>query len=344
MPPPALPHSGSNARGMDTYSAGARSPSPATARPLNKAKNAGFKPIGQPNASLKRFFPGDDESESEQQQQQTSPSTILATQTSNMSMSHSQSISSRSQDLASVELSVRSHPNGAHIHASRLELHSGHRLGPIHDTRHFTPARATPSPAAHHPPAHFHMEEQRMMTNGAMQMRPMDYDPSLPMQHTPSQLQQQEHTPNMTRPPTPIRNEEFYAIVNQVGEGTFGKVYKARNTASGKFVALKRIRMETERDGFPVTAMREIKLLQSLRHDNVVQLYEMMVSNGEFITIRPISISLWKCRSPRIRLHGLRVYGSRSHGYPLADPVYVQRRPPQVLVPTNACRPRIPAP
>jgi CTD kinase subunit alpha len=38
--------------------------------------------------------------------------------------------------------------------------------------------------------------------------------------------------------------------------------------------------MESERDGFPVTAMREIKLLQSLRHQNIVRLYEMMVSNG----------------------------------------------------------------
>lgn len=73
---------------------------------------------------------------------------------------------------------------------------------------------------------------------------------------------------------------DLYAIVSQVGEGTFGKVYKARNTITGVHVALKRIRMEQERDGFPVTAMREIKLLQSLRHQNVVKLYEMMVSHG----------------------------------------------------------------
>jgi len=87
----------------------------------------------------------------------------------------------------------------------------------------------------------------------------------------------------MTRPNTPNKSsDELYAIVSQVGEGTFGKVYKARNTVSGLHVALKRIRMESERDGFPVTAMREIKLLQSLRHDNIVQLYEMMVSNGTF--------------------------------------------------------------
>ena len=76
-------------------------------------------------------------------------------------------------------------------------------------------------------------------------------------------------------------HKDLYRIVNQVGEGTFGKVYKAQNTLRGGHVALKRIRMESEKDGFPVTAMREIKLLQSLQHDNVVRLYEMMVSRGK---------------------------------------------------------------
>ncbi|KIK06658.1 hypothetical protein K443DRAFT_129601 [Laccaria amethystina LaAM-08-1] len=84
------------------------------------------------------------------------------------------------------------------------------------------------------------------------------------------------HTPTAA---AHFRNE-LYSIVSQVGEGTFGKVYKARNTLTNVHVALKRIRMESERDGFPVTAMREIKLLQSLQHENVVRLYEMMVSNG----------------------------------------------------------------
>jgi CTD kinase subunit alpha len=39
--------------------------------------------------------------------------------------------------------------------------------------------------------------------------------------------------------------------------------------------------MEGEKDGFPVTAMREIKLLQGLEHENVIRLHEMMVSHGE---------------------------------------------------------------
>ncbi|KIK98047.1 hypothetical protein PAXRUDRAFT_135021 [Paxillus rubicundulus Ve08.2h10] len=90
-----------------------------------------------------------------------------------------------------------------------------------------------------------------------------------------------------TRPSSPsmASRKELYAIVSQVGEGTFGKVYKARNTITNVHVALKRIRMEVEKDGFPVTAMREIKLLQSLRHQNVVRLYEMMVSNGSVFMV-----------------------------------------------------------
>ncbi|KAG1766221.1 Pkinase-domain-containing protein [Suillus placidus] len=84
--------------------------------------------------------------------------------------------------------------------------------------------------------------------------------------------------------------KDLYAIVSQVGEGTFGKVYKARNVVTNVHVALKRIRMEAEKDGFPVTAMREIKLLQSLRRENVVRLYEMMVSNGNiFGSIAPLA-------------------------------------------------------
>ncbi|EME42975.1 hypothetical protein DOTSEDRAFT_72405 [Dothistroma septosporum NZE10] len=66
-----------------------------------------------------------------------------------------------------------------------------------------------------------------------------------------------------------------------VGSGTYGKVYKAVHVYTGGMVALKKIRMEGERDGFPVTAIREIKLLQSLNHVNVVPLLEVMVERND---------------------------------------------------------------
>ncbi|KAF4332385.1 CMGC CDK CRK7 kinase [Fusarium beomiforme] len=66
-----------------------------------------------------------------------------------------------------------------------------------------------------------------------------------------------------------------------VGSGTYGKVFKGLNVYTKGMVALKRIRMEGERDGFPVTAIREIKLLQSLRHINIVNLQEVMVEKND---------------------------------------------------------------
>ncbi|KAF7332236.1 Pkinase-domain-containing protein [Mycena kentingensis (nom. inval.)] len=104
---------------------------------------------------------------------------------------------------------------------------------------------------------------------------PPTMQPSPPRPVEPeSSAQTRNSTPSAQRP------SELYDIKGHVGEGTFGKVYKAENLVTGGFVALKRIRMESEKEGFPVTAMREIKLLQSLRHENVVRLFEMMVSNG----------------------------------------------------------------
>ena len=66
-----------------------------------------------------------------------------------------------------------------------------------------------------------------------------------------------------------------------VGSGTYGKVFKAIHVYTKNLAALKKIRMDGEKDGFPVTAVREIKLLQSLRHENVVQLQEVMVENND---------------------------------------------------------------
>ena len=66
-----------------------------------------------------------------------------------------------------------------------------------------------------------------------------------------------------------------------VGSGTYGKVFKAIHVYTKGLVALKKIRMEGEKDGFPVTAVREIKLLQSLKHDNIVCLQEVMVEKND---------------------------------------------------------------
>jgi serine/threonine-protein kinase BUR1 len=72
-------------------------------------------------------------------------------------------------------------------------------------------------------------------------------------------------------------NIHDYEIDQKLGEGTFGEVYKARSRKTGAVVALKKILMHNEKDGFPITALREIKLLKMLSHKNIIRLEEMSV-------------------------------------------------------------------
>lgn len=68
-----------------------------------------------------------------------------------------------------------------------------------------------------------------------------------------------------------------YEITDKLGEGTFGVVSKGFSKRTGAVVALKKILMHNEKDGFPITALREIKLLKMLSHPNVIRLDEMAV-------------------------------------------------------------------
>lgn len=66
-----------------------------------------------------------------------------------------------------------------------------------------------------------------------------------------------------------------YEIIEKLGEGTYGKVYKAINKHSLEFVALKKIRIQYEEEGVPSTAIREVSLLKECDHPHVIRLHEV---------------------------------------------------------------------
>lgn len=71
-----------------------------------------------------------------------------------------------------------------------------------------------------------------------------------------------------------------YEVLGKLGEGTFGEVHRAKSRKTGAVVALKKILMHNEKDGFPITALREIKLLKLLSHENILKLEEMAVEHS----------------------------------------------------------------
>jgi cyclin-dependent kinase 10 len=73
------------------------------------------------------------------------------------------------------------------------------------------------------------------------------------------------------------RSVTSFEKLNRIGEGTYGIVYRALDLKSDEIVALKKMRMENEKDGFPVSGLREINLLLNLHHENIVPLTEIVV-------------------------------------------------------------------
>ncbi|XP_027629795.1 cyclin-dependent kinase 9 [Tupaia chinensis] len=80
---------------------------------------------------------------------------------------------------------------------------------------------------------------------------------------------------------SPPRVGEGRALRKPPGESSWvslsacREVFKAKHRKTGKKVALKKVLMENEKEGFPITALREIKILQLLKHENVVNLIEI---------------------------------------------------------------------
>uniref|UniRef100_A0A8D0CLW1 Cyclin-dependent kinase 1 n=1 Tax=Scleropages formosus TaxID=113540 RepID=A0A8D0CLW1_SCLFO len=78
---------------------------------------------------------------------------------------------------------------------------------------------------------------------------------------------------------------EDYLKIEKIGEGTYGVVYKGKHKSTGQVVAMKKIRLESEEEGVPSTAVREISLLKELQHPNVVCLLDVLMQESRLYLI-----------------------------------------------------------
>jgi cell division cycle 2-like protein len=76
------------------------------------------------------------------------------------------------------------------------------------------------------------------------------------------------------------RSVEIYEKLNHIEEGSYGIVYRARDTETNTIVALKKLKLEREKNGFPITSLREISTLMAARHPNIVNIREVVMGDS----------------------------------------------------------------
>jgi cell division cycle 2-like protein len=75
---------------------------------------------------------------------------------------------------------------------------------------------------------------------------------------------------------------DAYTRLSHIDSGTYGIVWRAKCNATNEIVALKQIKFDDElvKEGFPISALREINVLLALKHPNIVHVKEVVVGGG----------------------------------------------------------------
>ncbi|XP_043997152.1 serine/threonine-protein kinase 36 isoform X1 [Gambusia affinis] len=78
---------------------------------------------------------------------------------------------------------------------------------------------------------------------------------------------------------------DSYHVMNLVGEGSFGRVYKGRKKFTGKVVALKFMPKVGRTEKELRSLKREIEIMRDLRHPNIVQLFDSFETETEVVVV-----------------------------------------------------------
>lgn len=79
--------------------------------------------------------------------------------------------------------------------------------------------------------------------------------------------------------------EEKYTKKEKLGSGTYGSVYKAVDNRTGEFVALKIMNISEPENGIPATTLREMSVLKSIHHPNVLSMKEVIRKPNSIILV-----------------------------------------------------------
>ncbi|KAK6097821.1 Cyclin-dependent kinase 11B [Batrachochytrium dendrobatidis] len=102
--------------------------------------------------------------------------------------------------------------------------------------------------------------------------------------HPPSASHNLSPIPPRILPKAPFfqgcRNVDLYEKLNRIEEGSYGIVYRARDRQTGEIVALKKLKLQKETNGFPITSLREIHTLLIAKHPYIVNVKEIVTTSS----------------------------------------------------------------
>lgn len=76
-----------------------------------------------------------------------------------------------------------------------------------------------------------------------------------------------------------------YTKERKVGEGTYAVVYLGKQISTNKNVAIKEIKTGGFKDGLDMSAIREVKYLQEMSHENVIDLVDVYADSGKNLNL-----------------------------------------------------------
>jgi cyclin-dependent kinase 2 len=86
---------------------------------------------------------------------------------------------------------------------------------------------------------------------------------------------------------------ERYQILNEIGKGSFGIVYKAQDLESRSIVALKKLQIRDAEGGYCYSLLREVSLLRQLSHPNIVKIKDFFSDQeSDYIALEYLNTDL----------------------------------------------------
>lgn len=130
-------------------------------------------------------------------------------------------------------------------------------------------------------------EEEEVEEEEAVDVTPQSHAPSatpeeryIPESPPVSPVELKKELPKYLPALQGCRSVEEFQCLNRIEEGTYGVVYRAKDKKTDEIVALKRLKMEKEKEGFPITSLREINTILKAQHPNIVTVREIVVGSN----------------------------------------------------------------